>query len=185
MVRLLVSEAAAGLSEVDALDVSRRAAASIIQETGVSAGAVGVLPAAARHNGANSLPITVVTTLSRSRGAATLVAVEGWAVAAGAPNTDVAAVVATDAVTAGTATDVAASLGAPAGSDRDVEPGATAALDVGLTDVSVAEGEWARDEAPSPGETLCFGRRLVGVVESSSSLADELVCAAPVCSGLP
>jgi hypothetical protein len=151
--------------------------------TGVSAGAVGVLPADALHSGPNRLPIAVVTTVSRSRGSAALVAFEGWTSAAGTPTTDVAAVVATDDVTAGTATGVA--LGAPAGLDCDAAPGDTAALEADLTEVSVAEVEWAGGEAVSAGKTLCFGRRLDRAVDSSTSLADELTWPVPVCGTMP
>ena len=70
VVRLLVTLDAAVLSDVVALEVSRRTAASIIQLTGVSAGEVGVVPADELHSGASRLSIVVVTTVSGCRGAA-------------------------------------------------------------------------------------------------------------------
>jgi hypothetical protein len=73
----LVTPDAAVLSDVAALEVSRRAAASIIQVTGVPAGELGEVPADGLHGGASRLPIAVVTTVSTSRGAAVLDTVDG------------------------------------------------------------------------------------------------------------
>ncbi|GAC1396934.1 MAG: hypothetical protein NVSMB60_06440 [Mycobacterium sp.] len=95
------------------------------------------------------------------------------------------AVVAAADVTAGTAAGVAAPLGAPAGSDCDAAPGRRVALEADLTDAPVAEVVWAGDQAASPGNTLCFGRRLVCTVDPSVSLADELVWTVRVCRALP
>lgn len=182
VVRLLVTGAAAGVSEVGALDVSRRAAASIIHVTGVCPGALGVLPADGLHSGANRLPIAVVTTLSRSRGPAALVAF-CWFSVAGTPTSDAAAVIATGDVTAGPATGVMASFNARAGLDCGVALGGAAALEVVLTELFVGGVVWAGGEAASPGRALCF-RRLVCVVEPPTSLADELLWAVLVCRGL-
>jgi hypothetical protein len=65
---------AAALSPDAVPDVSRRAAASIIKDTGVSAGAAGALPAGGLNNGASTVPM-VVTAVTGSRGAAVAVVI--------------------------------------------------------------------------------------------------------------
>lgn len=61
---------AAALSVDVVPSVSRRAAASITQDTGVSAGAAGALPADGLNSGASRLPMAVMTAVTGSRGAA-------------------------------------------------------------------------------------------------------------------
>jgi hypothetical protein len=73
VVRPLVSVVAAVLSVDAVADVSRRAAASVTQVTGVSAGAVGALPATELHSGASRLPMAVRMAVTGSRGAAVAV----------------------------------------------------------------------------------------------------------------
>src|SRR6187200_2777405 len=48
----------------------------------------------------------------------------------------------------------------PTGSDSTAVLRRTTAPEAGLTDMSVAEVEWAGDQAAPPGAALCFGRLL-------------------------
>lgn len=135
--RPLVTVLAAVLSFGAAPNFSRRAAASIIQVTGVSAGAAGALPANGL-TGASRLQIAFVITVTGSRGAAVVNTVGCWSCVAGALSCDMAAVMEADGVTAAAVTGVTATLTASTGSGNAAAPGCAAVPEMRVPDASVA-----------------------------------------------
>jgi hypothetical protein len=139
---------AAVLSVVAAPDVSRRAAASIVQVNGVSAGALGVLPANGLPSGARRFSIAVVTTVTRLGGAAVVDTVGCWSCGAGARTCDVAAVEVADGVTAA-ATGVTATT--PTGPECAAALVRAAVPEVRVPDASVLVVGTSEDEVAALG----------------------------------
>ena len=144
--------------------VSRRAAASITQDTGVSAGIAGALPANGLNSGASKLPMAVMTAVTGSR--------------------DAAVPVVTASLSAPTGSDTATAAA----------PDCAAVPEVSVADAVVAAADGACIERTSLSAAVCFGRPWVADparpngaddVAAASEVADEPLRAARACLGRP